>query len=173
MFKLFTFLFFVVIFSGQIFSQHEESDSSDVTIQAISLSGPRIGATFLSDAFVQRIKEKHNMDLNPLIAQFGWQIEKRFFTIKNGATAVSEWVILVGGFEQEKFLPSITWILGFRTSDGFEFGAGPNLSLSGSSVVFALGYSFQTNELNFPLNFTVATSKTGPRYSLLIGYNLK
>lgn len=139
----------------------------------MQLSGPRLGITFLSGKFVDNIKEKHEIDLNPTIFQFGWQTETRFFTVKSGATAVSEWVILVGGFEQEKFIPSLTWIIGMRTAEGFEFGAGPNLALSGTSVVLAAGITIQSEEINFPINLAYSTATSGARVSLLFGFNIR
>ena len=171
------FLFnFVIIYSFSLFSQlfcQVDSTSKEINIKPINLSGPRMGVTYLSESFIDAIKEKHNMDLNPVFLQFGWHFEHRFFSTRNGSTAVSEWILLIGGFEQEKFLPSITWLFGFRTQSGIEFGAGPNLSLSGTSVVIATGITLQFNEINFPINLAVATSKSGPRFTLLVGLNLR
>ncbi len=86
---------------------------------------------------------------------------------------VTEWVILIGGFEQEKFLPSLSWLVGFRTAGGFEFGGGPNLALSGTSMVLAVGVTIQSEEINFPINLALATSKSGPRFSLLFEFNIR
>jgi len=150
-----------------------ESHEDKIQKVPINLSGPRIGVTYLSDAFVDRIKDRYDVKLEPFIAQFGWQFEKRFFTLRSGATAVTEWVLLIGGFEQEKFLPSLSWLIGMRTGKGIEFGAGPNLALSGTSVVFATGITIQSGEINFPINVAVSASKSGMRYSLLFGFNIR
>lgn len=138
-----------------------------------NLSGPRIGVTYLSSEFVQSIEKKHDVKLNPWIAQIGWQWEKRFFTVRSGTTAVSEWVILVGGFEQERLLPSLSWLLGMRNSKGVELGAGPNLSLSGTAFVLATGITLTSDEVHFPINFAVVLSRSGPRFSFLLGFNIK
>ena len=124
------------IFSITLYSQ--DSSKTIVYRKPYNLSGPRLGVTFLSKKFVNTIKDRHDINLNQVVAQVGWQWEKRFFTVKSGATAVSEWVVLVGGFEQERFLPSVSWLLGMRAASGGEFGAGPNLSLSGTAFVIAL-----------------------------------
>jgi len=161
-----------LIFAVHLYGQ-EESRNDRMKAKPVNLSGPRIGATYFSDAFRKRIEDKYDTKLKSLIAQFGWQFEKRFFTMRSGATAVTEWVLLIGGFEQEKFLPSLSWLIGMRTSKGIEFGAGPNLALSGTSVVFATGITLQSDEINFPINMAVSVSQSGLRYSLLFGFNMR
>jgi len=146
---------------------------NEIRSTPINLSGPRMGVTILSESFRKTIMEKHKVELNPVVAQFGWHFEYRFFSAKNGATAISEWVLLIGGFGQEKFIPSLTWLLGYRSPSGFEFGAGPNLSVSGTSVVFATGITFQSEDINVPVNIALATSKSGLRFTLLFGFNLR
>ena len=86
-----------------------------------NLSGPRLGSTLIRGETAEIMKEDY--DAVPFVTQFGWQFETRFFTVESGITGVTEWVILVGGFEQEKFLPSLSWLIGIRTARGFEFGA--------------------------------------------------
>jgi len=142
-------------------------------VKPVHLAGPRVGITFLSKSFTDKIKEKHDIELQPTLIQFGWQFEKRFFTVRSGVSALNEWIILVGGFEQEKFIPSITWLIGIRSAEGFEFGVGPNLALSGTSVVLAAGVTLHSNEINFPINFAYSSSRTGSRFSLLFGFNVR
>ena len=158
------------------FSQNSKTNSTHSTQKinrSISLAGPRIGVTLLSDKFVNKIDDEYDLKLDPVTIQFGWQFEKRFFTTKSGLTAMSEWVVLVAGFEQEKFLPSLSWLIGMRSSGGFEIGAGPNLALSGSSLVVAAGINLSSEEINFPINLAYSTSQSGGRYSLLFGFNLR
>ncbi|MCK7537535.1 MAG: hypothetical protein MZV63_44560 [Marinilabiliales bacterium] len=85
-------------------------------------------------------------DAFPLITQFGWQFEWRFFSIENGVTGVVEFVALFGGLEQNLFLPSLSIPIGMRTNSGFEFGIGPNLSITGFSIVLAVGKTFTTGQ---------------------------
>jgi hypothetical protein len=154
-------------------SQAQDTLKPAIYRNPYNLSGPRIGVTYLSDEFVQSIEKKHDVKLNPWIAQIGWQWEKRFFTVRSGSTAVSEWVVLVGGFEQERLLPSLSWLLGMRNSKGVELGAGPNLSLSGTAFVLVTGITITSDEVNFPINFAAVLSKSGPRFSFLLGFNIK
>ncbi len=160
-------------------SEPEKQEMTNMEINAgpinrpVELAGPRIGVTILSNKFIETIEDKYDVNLESAMAQFGWQFEKRFFSTQSGATAVTEAIFLIGGFEQEKFFPSLTWLVGMRSSGGFEFGAGPNLALSGTSVVFATGVTIQSNEINFPINFAYATSKSGGRFSVLFGFNIR
>jgi len=156
--------------SASLYSQ--QNQSNHIISQSMELDGPRIGVTFLSNSFINSAKNEADVKLTPFVSQFGWQFEKRFFSHDNGATGISEWIVLVGGFEQDLFLPSLSWIVEGRTIDGFEIGAGPNLSASGTAMVIAAGVTIKSGGLNFPINVAVATSKGGPRFSLLFGFNI-
>ena len=108
-----------------------------------------------------------------MISQFGWQFEKRFMSTENGATAVTEWVVLFGGADQGVFIPSFTWLVGMRTVSGIEFAAGPNLSPAGAAVAIAAGVTLRAGNLNVPLNIAVVPSASGARVSFLVGFNSK
>ena len=45
----------------------------------VDMTGPRFGITLLSRASIDRLKEKRNITVSPLISQFGWQFERRFY----------------------------------------------------------------------------------------------
>jgi hypothetical protein len=139
----------------------------------MSLSGPRAGITYLSPDVVAQIKEEFARDVNPVISQFGWQFEKRFMSSDTGGTAVTEWVALVGGVDQGLFIPSLTWLVGFRTAGGVEIAAGPNASAAGMGVALAAGVTTRVGNLNVPFNVAVVPSQHGPRFSFLIGFNAK
>jgi hypothetical protein len=142
------------------------------TVQTIDLSGPRVGVTFLSSA-VRELAGRRGEDIGPVISQFGWQIERRFLTGAGGATGVTEFVGLIGGADQGVLLPSLSWLVGFRTARGLEFAAGPNLSVSGTALALAAGVTFQAGSLNVPVNFAVVPSKVGTRVSVLAGFNMR
>jgi len=171
--KLSVIIVLAFLMLNSAYAQEAQPIDTTPVLKPVNLSGPRVGVTFLSDKYVGTIEEKHGIALEPMVMQLGWQFEKRFFTVRSGFMAVSEWVLLVGGFEQEKFLPSLTWLIGGRTAEGFEFGVGPNLALSGTSVVFTVGMTFRSDQVNFPINLAVANSQSGPRYSFLVGFNLR
>ena len=133
--------------------------------QTADLSGPRFGFTLLSDGVVDALAARHII-VRPAITQFGWQIEKQFFTRASGATMVTEWVGLVGGLDQNVVLPSLSWIVGLRTRDGAEFGIGPNVTPAGTAIVFATGMTFRAGAVNVPVNVAVVPSKSGTRVTL-------
>jgi len=141
--------------------------------QAASLSGPRLGLTFLSDGIVGRLKDDARVNVSPVVTQFGWQFEKQFYSTENGPTAVTEWVVLVGGLEQGVVLPSISWLVGMRTMKGAEFGIGPNITPVGAALAVAAGVTFRAGGLNVPVNVAVVPSKSGVRVSLLAGFNTR
>ena len=141
-------------------------------LEPVSLGGPRLGCTVLMGGVVDRARE-HISDLNPFLTQFGWQFETRLFRMPNGMSGLVELVPLVGGLEQGRFIPSVSGLLGFRGAKGFEIGVGPNLTPLGSSVVVALGTSFRSNGINFPVNLAVVPGNGGARVSLLVGFNAR
>jgi len=140
--------------------------------RVISLSGPRLGATFLSDGIVRKL-DSNGVQVKPVVTQFGWQFEKQFLNTGSGPSAVTEWVLLFGGMEQGTFLPSLTWLVGLRNQRGAEFGVGPNLSPAGSALAFAAGVTVRAGNLNFPLNLAVVPSKSGIRVSVLCGFTTR
>jgi hypothetical protein len=156
----------ICIFSRSGFAQSEETP---VVVPSISLSGPRFGVTMVNGRLSNELKSR--WDVNPMITQFGWQFETRFFTMPSGTAGLVEWVLLVGGLEQNVFLPSVTCLIGLRSATGLEFGFGPNVSLAGASFAFAAGATLKSNDINFPINLAVVPSSRGGRVSLLIGFN--
>jgi hypothetical protein len=139
----------------------------------IDMAGPRFGLTVLSQAAVDELAAKRNITVRPLISQFGWQFEKRFYTNGDGITVLSEWVPLISGLEQGVALPSLNWLVGVRGRSGAEFGIGPNVTPLGVGLVVAGGVTVRSGALHVPLTFAVATSKTGARVSILTGFNLR
>ncbi len=129
--------------------------------QRLRYGGPRIGVTYLGPGeSTQRMNDLFNRNVNPVISQFGWQFETRFFTLDNGAQGLVEFVPLVGGLEQGLFIPSATAMVGYRAPKGYEFGVGPTISLGGPGIVFAAGTSFRSGKIVFPVNLAFIPSIT-------------
>ncbi|WP_240731588.1 hypothetical protein [Hymenobacter radiodurans] len=140
--------------------------------EEVHLNGPRIGFTILSQGVLDKAREgSYLRNLNPFITQFGWQFETRIFRMPNGTAGLLEIVPLIGGLEQGKFIPSINALVGIRGPKGFEFGLGPNLTPVSANVALAIGTSFRSNGINFPVNFAVVPGNGGARFSLLVGFN--
>ena len=78
------------------------------------------------------------------------------------------------------FLPSITSILGIRDKEeGLEIGLGPNLSIAGIGLVFAVGRNFKLGKVNVPINLSWVPStmnandeQRGHRVSLTFGFTM-
>jgi hypothetical protein len=138
----------------------------------IHLDGPRVGFTVLSNGVKSRANE-NGADISNFITQFGWQFETRLFRMPNGVSGLVEFVPLVGGLDQGQFLPSLSTILGVRGPQGMEFGVGPNLTPLGASLVLAVGTSFTSSGINFPVNLAVVPGRDGVRASLLLGFNAR
>jgi hypothetical protein len=136
------------------------------------LSGPRVGLTMLSPGVIDELAARQ-IAARPVITQFGWQLEKQFFTKGDGLTAVSEWVLLVGGLEQSVAIPSLSWLVGLRTASGSEFGIGPNITPAGVALALAGGVTFRSGGLNIPVNVAVVPAKVGTRVSVLTGFTLR
>lgn len=138
--------------------------------QTVKLGGPRVGVTYLAPGKTRDML-KEEFGASPIISQFGWQFETRFFTTEGGTSGMVEFIPLIGGLEQGLFLPSLSGMVAIREKSGYEFGVGPNVSLAGAALVFAVGTSFQTSGVNFPVNLAVVPSKNGARFSLVVGFN--
>ena len=139
----------------------------------VSLSGPRVGFTVLSQNIVDTLKKDNRITVAPLISQFGWQFEKQFYGTESGPTAVTECVLLLGGLDQGVTIPSLSWLVGVRTREGAEFGVGPNITPAGVALAIAAGITFRAGTLNVPVNFAMVPSKSGTRVSVLTGFSLR
>ena len=87
-----------------------------------------------------------------------------------------EWVLLVGGVEQDEFNTSLGWLTGYRLAGGFEIGAGPNFSMTKeadkitTSMVVAAGATVPFGDFYVPVNLAVGIAKGGPRLTVLAGW---
>lgn len=98
----------------------------------IKLNGPRMGGSFATGdaADVMTAKESEGgFNMYPTMFQFGWQQEWQYLSAGN-FQALVEGVVLVGGLESGKFIPSLTFFNGFRFGKaGWEFGFGPSFRI--------------------------------------------
>jgi hypothetical protein len=162
-------MLFVVV-ASPLYAQ--SGDQAPPPARTVSLSGPRIGITMLSDGVVNKLKTE-GVDLKPIISQFGWQWERQFYSKQGGVTALNEWVFLLGGLDQGVAIPSLSWLVGLRTQEGAEFGVGPNVTPAGVALAVAAGVTIRTGAMNIPMNFAVVPTKAGTRVTLLTGFTLR
>lgn len=138
------------------------------------LSGPRFGFT----AFTGEVAElRQAIGKQPIMSQFGWQFETQIVSTTSGNQALMEWVILIGGVEQDEMNISLSWLAGYRLPNGLEFGVGPNVSVrkealddATTSMVVAMGATLPFGELYVPANLAVAFAEGGPRVTTLLGW---
>lgn len=184
--------------------------SSNAQIE--SLAGPRLGFAFITASPSSGLLNSY-LDLDDMgdlpadytdnikgafTTLYGWQWESRFAD-GGDVTGIVEWIALIGGMESGLFLPSISSMVGARTSKGIEFAMGPNLSLGGIAMVFGAGYNFKSGKLNMPVNigfvpgrnntqdayttYNYTTNQeeittpeiqynTGSRFSITLGFNM-
>ena len=137
------------------------------------LSGPRFGfTTFTGD--VADLRDQAGLET--IMTQFGWQWETQIVSLRGGNQALMEWVLLLGGVEQDEFNVSLGWLTGYRLANGVELGVGPNFSANKdnrritTSMVVAGGATLPFGDLYVPVNLAVAMAKGGPRITVLTGW---
>jgi hypothetical protein len=126
--------------------------------QTVDLAGPRFGTTFLSGGVVKKLTTSTGIEISPFVTQFGWQLEKQFYAPKNGPTALTEGVVLLGGLEQGLVIPSLSWLVGLRTREWAEFAIGPNVSPAGVALALVAGTTFRAGDGVMRLAVSLSTS---------------
>ncbi|RLD23307.1 MAG: hypothetical protein DRI71_05625 [Bacteroidetes bacterium] len=105
----------------------------------LNLDGPRMGVSYtIGDAAerLQASKSEGGYEMFPVITQFGYQFETQYLSA-GSFQALLEVIVLVGGLESGKFIPSVSLLNGFRSSaNGWEFAFGPTFKV----VKTATGY---------------------------------
>lgn len=118
----------------------------------IQNDGPRIGVVMISGYAGQQFSRPESQGGNnggygngslPAMFQFGYQFEKIYLNSGN-FQALFEFVPMVSGLDQGKFIPSLNFLNGLRSNvTGWEFAFGPCISLKST----ANGY-FYDNQAN-------------------------
>jgi len=171
-----SFFFFIIIsvFSIQLFAQETRYQKPTILFEERNLSGPRLGVTMIPGDGVL-VNKLDSVGIGRTISQFGWHFEWQVIPEGGGPQFVVELVPMVGGVEYGKIIPSATLAMGVRLPNGIEFGMGPNLLFGGedivhSSLVLAVGKSFNYGGVSIPINLAYATNPEGNRISIIFGY---
>ena len=146
-------------------------DPEDVTLEQRSMSGPRLGITFVTGA-VGRLRLREH-DLSSPLSQFGWHFEQITRPQGGGPMFVVQEVLMLGAVEQATVVPAATLLFGIRFPSGFEFGMGPNATPISTALAIGAGYSLRYGGVAVPFNVAVVTSPGALRISLLTGYALR
>lgn len=135
-------------------------------------SGPRFGVAYLVGGSVTA--ERAGKHVAPVVSLFGWQLEHQFETgRKDLPVPMTEIVLLAGGMEQGVFLPSASWLIGLRKTNGWEAGVGPTLTGAGVQLAAAAGVTYSLGSINVPVNLAVAPGRRGASISLTTGFNVR
>lgn len=135
-------------------------------------SGPRLGVAYLLGGSVTA--ERAGKHVAPLVSLFGWQLEHRFETGRGDLPVpMTELVLLAGGIEQGIVLPSASWLIGLRKTNGWEAGLGPTLTGAGIQLAVAAGVTRSFGSLDVPVNLAVAPGRRGASISLTTGFTRK
>jgi hypothetical protein len=167
----------VCVIAGAAFAEDIRVDVP-VKFQRRDLSGPRLGVTTLvGDG--ELWKDLEDQGVGRVISQFGWHFERQIVPRGGGPQFVIEGIPLIGGVEYGKVIPSATFAMGVRFPGGNEFGIGPNVTVTStsgdvtSSLVIAIGRSFDYGGVCLPLNLVLATNPKGQRVSMMVGYAIQ
>jgi hypothetical protein len=105
-----------------------ESTINNPENERLNLSGPRMGFTFFTgqtSSILSGAKKDGGFNAYPLMFQFGYQFEVQYLNQGN-FQALFEFIPIVTGLDQGKFLPSISILNGMRSNvSGWEFAFGP------------------------------------------------
>jgi len=95
----------------------------------LNLQGARFGYAFIIGDMADRMMASNEFggyDGNPSLFQFGYQFEKQYLN-EGKFQALFEFIPMISGIEQELFIPSFTFLNGFRNNvSGWEIAIGPS-----------------------------------------------
>lgn len=105
----------------------------------IKNSGPRIGYAMMTGdlyEFANRAESQGGMDIFPAVSMIGYQFEKQYIGTEN-FSALFEFIPNISGLEQGKFIPTMSFLNGFRFGKaGWEIAFGPGLGIKQTSKGF-------------------------------------
>jgi len=105
-----------------------ESGVNFPEVSRLNLSGPRMGFTAFTgelSSIYSDPKTEGGFDAFPLMFQFGYQFEVKYLN-QGDFQALFEFIPIVTGLDQGKFIPSISVLNGIRSNrTGWEFAFGP------------------------------------------------
>lgn len=174
---------------GNLFSQIQYSNTNTISNNITqSLSGPRVGLTILTNGdLTETLSDEFGLNSN-FITQFGYQFEKQIMGDEQ-VVGLVEGIVFIGGLEHGLFLPSLSGMFGARFGSGYECAVGPNISLSGPSLVLAFGRTIRAGNLNIPISLAWVPStqrqrdtnddglkqtyNTGHRFTFTVGFNFR
>ena len=140
----------------------------------LNLQGARFGYAFIIGDMADRMKDPTEFggyNGSPSLFQFGYQFEKQYLN-EGKFQALFEFIPMVSGIEQELFIPSFTFLNGFRNNvSGWEIAIGPSFGIgrTGNRVKIDGNY-YSEQQINDPKNTALKNRVTseGLKYSEVI-----
>jgi hypothetical protein len=106
---------------------------SDLPTTKINNNGPRMGLAYMGGGIGSRFtapESEGGYDAFPLISQFGYQFEAQYLSAGD-LQALAEFLFIVGGLDQQLFIPSLVIMNGFRLNNsGWEVAFGPSFGMT-------------------------------------------
>lgn len=142
-------------------------------IGKVNNSGPRVGVAGLVGSineFATRSEDQGGLGIQPMVSMIGYQLEGQYVGTEN-FSALVEGVLNISGLEQGQFIPSFTFMNGFRFGKGsWEFAFGPGFGLKKVSNGFMdTENKFGTNEQYFSEadwnTYAYDTYRNDPQYN--------
>jgi hypothetical protein len=110
----------------------KEAEMDGPAVRRINLSGPRFGMSMLTERnaeIFQRRESEGGFGKSPYLTVIGYQNEYQY--LNTGLlSAILQTNISVAGLSQQMAIPSLSFVQGFRFTNGWEFGFGPVLRLT-------------------------------------------
>lgn len=96
-------------------------------------SGPRVGFSYVGvgdlNEFFMRSEAQGGLDILPMMTNIGYQFEAQYIGTEN-FSALGELIFNIGGMEQGQFIPSLSFLNGFRFGNaGWEIAFGPSFGI--------------------------------------------
>lgn len=124
----------------------------------INNNGPRMGLAYMGGRMGKRYhadESQGGYGSSHVISQMGYQLEAQYLSAGN-LQALAEFMFIVGGLDQQMFIPSLVVMNGFRLNDsGWELAFGPSFGLT----KVAIGY-YENNDENQPWHLATEYSPT-------------
>jgi hypothetical protein len=115
----------------------------------LSLNGPRMGLSYIGGTngqIVQASEDVGGYDAFPVTSLIGYQFEKSYLSAGD-FQALFEFIVMVGGLDQSRFVPSFTIMNGIRSNNsGLEIAFGPVFEVTQQARGFTVEERWYTEE---------------------------
>ena len=176
--RTFSRILTAVILATAAFAAAPSAYAKDDAPAYMSLSGPRMGVSFLNGRSYKALQARVGDSAYPIVTVIGWQFEHAWMASKSGTAGLVEIVPTIAGFNQGVFAPGLNLIMGIRSASGIEGGMGVQATISDERMplsvgaLFASGATVRTEGLNFPIHLVWVMSQESQRVGLVVGFSL-